>query len=117
MAARQPGQPVWFQIYLNRDRKASEKLLEKVTNAGATAVIFTVDVAWQSKRTRDRRAKASVAPPNGGDENKGDAKDKAVRGTAGQQGAGVSQAISGYQDPHLIWEDIDFIRVSQLQQI
>lgn len=74
MAARKEGQKVFFQvsqvkclrmkanrqIYLNKDRKASEILLEKVTNLGAAAVIFTVDTAWKSKRTRDVRAKTTV---------------------------------------------------------
>lgn len=49
------------QIYLNKDRKASEALLEKVTNYGAAAVMFTVDAAYRSKRTRDVRAKSHVA--------------------------------------------------------
>jgi len=35
-------------------------LLEKVTKLGASAVIFTVDTAWKSKRTRDVRAKTTV---------------------------------------------------------
>lgn len=35
-------------------------LLEKVTKLGAAAVIFTVDTAWKSKRTRDVRAKTTV---------------------------------------------------------
>lgn len=105
MAAREAGQKVWFQIYLNRDRAASERLLEKVTNLGAAAVIFTVDVAWQSKRTRDRRLKADVAPPIASTDKGG------KTGVSGSQGAGVSAAISGYQDPKLVWEDIKFIRV------
>lgn len=99
MEAREAGQKVWFQIYLNRDRAASEKLLKKVTDLGAAAIIFTVDVAWQSKRTRDRRLKAHVAAPIAGP------------GKSGAQAAGVSAAISGYQDPRLVWDDIKFIRV------
>ncbi|KAL1411243.1 hypothetical protein Q8F55_002194 [Vanrija albida] len=105
MDARAEGQKVWFQIYLNRDRKKSEELLAKVTDLGAAAVIFTVDVAWQSKRTRDRRSKAAVSAPNPTSPS-----EKSGRGTAGAQNAGVSQAISGFQDPHLVWDDIDFIR-------
>ena len=57
MAARKEGQKVMFQIYLNKDRKASEALLKKVTDLGAAAIIFTVDAAYRSKRTRDVRAK------------------------------------------------------------
>ena len=45
---------------MNKDRKASEVLLEKVTKLGAAAIMFTVDSAWKSKRTRDVRAKSST---------------------------------------------------------
>jgi hypothetical protein len=57
MQARQAGQNVMFQIYLNKDRAQSEKLLAKVTKLGAAAIMFTVDTPYMSKRTRDRRAK------------------------------------------------------------
>jgi len=53
-------QLISHQIYLNKDRKASEALLEKVTKLGASAIMFTVDAAWRSKRTRDVRAKTAV---------------------------------------------------------
>ena len=104
MAAREEGQQVWFQIYLNRDRKASEVLLKKVTDLGAAAVIFTVDTAWKSKRTRDVRAKTTA--------------EATIKDTSPDEGGrpkskaplGVSAAISGYQDPNLTWEDIEFIR-------
>ncbi|WWC89600.1 uncharacterized protein L201_004525 [Kwoniella dendrophila CBS 6074] len=99
MEAREKGQQVMFQIYLNKDRKVSEKLLEKVTQLGASAIIFTVDTPWRSKRTRDVRSKVAVAPPSSSD---GQTKSKAP--------LGVSQAISGYQDTNLTWNDIGFIR-------
>lgn len=60
MQARQAGQDVMFQIYLNKDRSQSEKLLEKVTKLGASAIMFTVDTPYRSKRTRDVRAKTTV---------------------------------------------------------
>lgn len=101
LEAREEGQKVWFQIYLNKDRERSVELLKKMEQEGVAAVIFTVDVAWQSKRTLDRRAKTALEPPPS---NVGSAK--------GEQGAGVAAAISGYQDTHLVWDDIDFIRVS-----
>lgn len=96
-----------MQIYLNKDRKASEALLKKVTDLGASAVIFTVDTAWKSKRTRDVRAKASIEAP---------IKDSASEGGRGGSKAplGISAAISGYQDTNLTWGDIDFIRVNTI---
>ncbi|KAK6224090.1 hypothetical protein LQW54_000237 [Pestalotiopsis sp. IQ-011] len=92
--ARQEGQNLVFQLYLNKDRSVSKSLIERVERLGAKAIMFTVDVCWQSKRTMDVRPKA----------------------TPGQSSApssapkGVSQAISGYQDTNLTWNDIPFIR-------
>jgi isopentenyl diphosphate isomerase/L-lactate dehydrogenase-like FMN-dependent dehydrogenase len=85
------------KLYLNRDRSASEKLIQKVEKLGAKAIMFTVDVCWQSKRTMDVRTKATPGPSPS-------APSSAPKG--------VSQAISGYQDTNLTWKDIPFIRVS-----
>ncbi|WVQ99149.1 hypothetical protein IAU59_006281 [Kwoniella sp. CBS 9459] len=106
MEARQKGQDVMFQIYLNKDRQASITLLEKVTKLGASAIIFTVDTPWRSKRTRDVRAKTQVAPPPS---NSNDDGGKAAASSS-KAPLGVSRAISGYQDTNLTWKDIDFIR-------
>lgn len=64
---------------------------------GAKAIVFTVDVMWQSKRTMDVRAK--LPSPS-------DAKADAPAP------ASVSHSISGYQDYNLTWKDLSFIRVS-----
>ncbi|KAF9737134.1 glycolate oxidase [Paraphaeosphaeria minitans] len=95
--ARVEGQPLVFQIYLNKDRSASSALIKRVTQLGASAIILTVDVCWQSKRTLDVRAKleevkdAPTPLP--------EVKDKSV-----------SETISGYQDTNLTWSDIAFVK-------
>lgn len=95
-----------FQIYLNKDRSQSEKLLAKVTNLGAAAIMFTVDTPYRSKRTRDVRAKTTVQAP---------IKSTTAEDKPSAAPLGVSQAISGYQDTNLTWDDISFIRVSGRQ--
>ncbi|KAK9776277.1 putative FMN-dependent dehydrogenase-domain-containing protein [Seiridium cardinale] len=92
--ARQDDQNLIFQLYLNKDRPISRSLIEKVEELGARAIMFTVDVCWQSKRTLDVRSKST--PPQSS--------------TPSSSPKGVSQAISGYQDTNLTWEDIPFIR-------
>ncbi|KAJ5621817.1 hypothetical protein N7528_005049 [Penicillium herquei] len=62
-AASNETQNLMFQLYLNKDRSESEKLIQRVENLGAKAIVFTVDVAWESKRTLDVRSKAVTAPP------------------------------------------------------
>jgi L-lactate dehydrogenase (cytochrome) len=82
------------KLYLNKDRQASARLLQKVEALGCQAIMFTVDAAAASKRTLDQRTKVS------------DSTDDDPSGAP----LGVSQAISGYQDDNLVWEDIKFIR-------
>uniref|UniRef100_A0A8H7TSA9 Uncharacterized protein n=1 Tax=Bionectria ochroleuca TaxID=29856 RepID=A0A8H7TSA9_BIOOC len=55
--AKREDQSLIYQLYLNKDRAASETLIQKVEKLGAKAIVFTVDVMWQSKRTMDVRAK------------------------------------------------------------
>ncbi|KAF3051292.1 Cytochrome b2, mitochondrial precursor [Didymella keratinophila] len=101
--ARLEGQPLIFQLYLNKDRSASSALVERVTKLGASAIILTVDVCWQSKRTLDVREKlkeVSDAP----------APKSITTPTAGSKEKSVSEQISGYQATDLTWDDIAFIR-------
>lgn len=96
MEAREPGQPLFFQLYMNRSREASESLLRKVEKAGFNAIFLTVDAAVPGKRERDQRVKGEFSGP-------------AVNGTD-RAGNGVAQAISGYQDPDVCWADIPWIQ-------
>ncbi|KAL4874295.1 L-mandelate dehydrogenase [Aspergillus karnatakaensis] len=114
-AAREDSdQPLMFQLYLNKDRKASADLLRKVEKLGAKAIVFTVDVAWESKRTLDVRAKAGpiLGTPANSSTNSSSASSSSSSGRARPQRkeAGVAQAIGGYQDRNLTWKDISFIR-------
>ncbi|KAF2448724.1 hypothetical protein P171DRAFT_461459 [Karstenula rhodostoma CBS 690.94] len=101
--ARLEGQPLVFQIYLNKDRSASSALIKRVTQLGASAIILTVDVCWQSKRTLDVRAKL-------GEMNNVPAALSPTAPVAGVKGKSVSEAISGYQDSNLAWSDIAFVK-------
>ncbi|SJX60151.1 related to L-lactate dehydrogenase (cytochrome b2) [Sporisorium reilianum f. sp. reilianum] len=97
--ARQKDQPVIYQLYVNKDRAASERILRKVEARGVSAVMLTVDAPVMGKRERDRRVK--------GDEvEMGVDHGKDVKA----QGGGVAQAISGYIDPNLTWDDIAWFR-------
>ena len=66
--------------------------------------MFTVDAASRSKRTLDQRTKgvSDTPPPS--------AKEQGSGGQKPSKAAGISQAISGYQDDNLVWDDINFIK-------
>ena len=89
LAVRQPGQPIFYQLYVNRDRKASERILQKVEERGVNAVFLTVDAAVMGKRERDMRAKGEAVETGGG-------------AGGAITGGGVASAISGYIDPNVV---------------
>ncbi|KAI9159160.1 LOW QUALITY PROTEIN: (S)-mandelate dehydrogenase [Paramyrothecium foliicola] len=98
--ARSDNQPLFYQLYLDKDRQKSGKLIKKAEQLGAKAIIFTVDVMQQTKRTLDVRTKVKNNPSS-----------KVPKTASSASGlAGVSASISGYQDFGLTWRDIDFIR-------
>lgn len=99
--ARNPNQPLFYQVYLNKDRQASREVIQKADRLGAKAIVFTVDVMRQTKRTLDVRNKRLSNPTP---------KDGIAAPSAGA--GSVSASISGYQDFGLTWGDIGFIRVS-----
>ncbi|EIW70925.1 hypothetical protein TREMEDRAFT_28420 [Tremella mesenterica DSM 1558] len=100
LSSRIPNQKIMFQIYLNKNRSASASLLQKVTQAGVDAIIFTVDNPGNAKRTMDVRAKHSglEVPINGPN-------DRLSRAPMG-----IGEIIGGYQDRRLVWDDVGFIR-------
>lgn len=52
-----PSQHLVFQLYLNKDRAASERLVRKIEAQGFRAIMVTVDAAVPGKRELDQRAK------------------------------------------------------------
>ena len=54
--------PIWFQLYVLRDRAFMRDLLAKATDAGATALVFTVDMPVPGARYRD--AHSGMSGPN-----------------------------------------------------
>lgn len=89
--ARDAGQPLIFQLYLNWDRKKSEEIVRKVEELKINGIMFTVDAPVPGKRERDLRAKGDFDDDEGGTK-------------------GVAQAISGYQAADLSWKDVDWLK-------
>ena len=54
IAAAVPGSPLWFQLYIYRDRELTRRLLERVESAGYRAIVLTVDAPYVANRERDR---------------------------------------------------------------
>jgi L-lactate dehydrogenase (cytochrome) len=60
------NKPIWFQLYMIRDRAFMGDLLSRAREAGCSALIFTVDMPVPGTRYRDSRSGLSGAPGLGG---------------------------------------------------
>jgi L-lactate dehydrogenase (cytochrome) len=60
--ARASSAPIWFQLYVLRDRAFMRDLLARAANAGATTLVFTVDMPVPGARYRD--AHSGMSGPN-----------------------------------------------------
>ena len=49
------NRPIWFQLYVMRDRSYAEDLMARAQSVGCTTLVFTVDLAVVGQRYRDGR--------------------------------------------------------------
>jgi L-lactate dehydrogenase (cytochrome) len=61
VAEHSPG-PLWFQLYVSRDRGYVRELLDRARRAGYLALVITVDVQRAGARERDRRNGFTLPP-------------------------------------------------------
>jgi L-lactate dehydrogenase (cytochrome) len=61
VAEQSPG-PLWFQLYVSRDRGYVRELLGRARSAGYLALVITVDVQRAGARERDRRNGFTLPP-------------------------------------------------------
>jgi L-lactate dehydrogenase (cytochrome) len=54
--AAQSVQPIWFQLYVLKDRGFMRAVLERARAAGVTTLVFTVDLPTPGPRYRDARS-------------------------------------------------------------
>jgi L-lactate dehydrogenase (cytochrome) len=93
--------PLFFQLYVDKQREKSEKLLKRVSEMGVKAIFVTVDAPVAGKREADERVKVdeSISAPMSGTKAKNDAK-----------GGSLGRIMAGYIDASLSWEDIPWLR-------
>ena len=97
-----PNHPFFFQLYVNRDRKQSEEIIDMLhRNKNVTAIFVTVDAAAAGKREADERVKADedLSVPLSSVSAKNDSR-----------GGGYGRVMGTYIDPGLTWDDIAWLR-------
>jgi L-lactate dehydrogenase (cytochrome) len=101
IANRKSDQALIYQLYINKDRLASEKILAKIQKQPKgtfAAIMLTVDAPVMGNRESDMRAKGEIVQTGG--ETEGGSSD----------GKGVGAAISGYIDPSIGWDIIKWYK-------
>ncbi|KAI1260489.1 FMN-dependent dehydrogenase-domain-containing protein [Xylariaceae sp. FL1019] len=93
--------PVFFQLYVDRNRKNSEKLLQVAKDRGVKAIFLTIDAPVVGKREADERLKAdeSLKLPMSGVKAKNDSK-----------GGSLGRIMGAFIDSSLTWNDIAWLR-------
>jgi 4-hydroxymandelate oxidase len=79
--------PVWFQLYVQRDRAFTRDLVQRAEDSGCRALCVTVDSPTFGARNREDRAR-------------GDLPERELPNLKGKN----------YLDPTLTWKDIDWLR-------
>ncbi|ETN45580.1 uncharacterized protein HMPREF1541_09412, partial [Cyphellophora europaea CBS 101466] len=95
-----PGHPLFYQLYFNRDRRVTEKLVREVSrNPNLKAITVTVDLPVVGKREDDERVKIEATY-------------KASKNMQSQniardnKGSGLARATGSFIDPALNWDDL-----------
>ena len=99
--------PVWFQLYVYKDRGATEALVQRVEAAGCRALVLTVDAPLLGRRERDVRNRFAL-PPELGIENLHAAGYAQVPRQAGD--SGLAAYVADLLDPGLTWDAIGWLR-------
>lgn len=96
-----PGQTLFLQLYVNRDREITKRYVQHAEKRGVKALFITVDAPQLGRREKDMRMKfvdeSGVAKVQDGDKNV-------------KKDEGVARAISSFIDPSLSWKDIPWFK-------
>ena len=100
--------PVWFQLYVYRDRAATAALVARAEAAGAGALVLTVDAPLLGRRERDVRNRFHL-PPGLRVENMSAAGVTATS-SCGRPSSGLAAYVAAKLDPALQWKDVAWLR-------
>jgi 4-hydroxymandelate oxidase len=98
--------PVWFQLYVYRDREATKELVKRVISAGCKALVVTVDAPLLGKREKDVRNRFVL--PEGLDVKNMSASLKG--GNKHEEGSELAGYFASELDPSLRWKDVEWFK-------
>ena len=105
--AHAAGGPLWFQLYVYKDRGATTALIERAEAAGCRALVLTVDAQIWGRREADVRNNFKL-PPGLSVANLADYAKEMF--PSGLPGSGLAAYVSQMLDPSLSWKDLAWLR-------
>ncbi|KAF2085959.1 hypothetical protein K490DRAFT_45658 [Saccharata proteae CBS 121410] len=96
-----PNHTFFFQLYVNKDRRASETLLRSLRSLSLRAIFVTVDAPVPGKREADERVRSdeSLSTPMSG-----------AKAGNDKKGGGLGRVMGSYIDASLCWEDLGWLK-------
>jgi L-lactate dehydrogenase (cytochrome) len=96
--AKQGDQVQWLQLYVNKDRAITRKIIEHAEKRGCKGLFITVDAPLLGRREKDMRSKFTDPGSN------------VQQGSQTDTSQGAARAISSFIDPSLSWKDIPWFQ-------
>lgn len=104
--AKAASGPIWFQLYIYKDRGATVDLIRRVETARFSALLLTVDAPVLGRRERDVRNRFHLPPSLS-------AKNLSAAGMADIPQSAESALAAYFEsllDPSLSWRDLEWLR-------
>jgi 4-hydroxymandelate oxidase len=99
--------PLWFQLYLYRDRGQSRALVERAVAAGCQALVLTVDAAIIGTRERDARNRFHLPAGLVAANLMGTGRETLSRS---EHGSALSHYVQEQLKTDLSWSDLEWLR-------
>ncbi|PKS08959.1 hypothetical protein jhhlp_003572 [Lomentospora prolificans] len=98
MDAADGDQVQWLQLYVNKDREITKRIVQHAEKRGCKALFITVDAPQLGRREKDMRVKFTDEGSN------------VQSGQETDNSQGAARAISSFIDPALSWKDIPWFQ-------
>ena len=99
--------PLWFQLYMYKDREATRDLIARVEKTRCSAIMLTVDAPLLGPRERDVRNRFTL-PEGLSVKNLLGAGKGIVAKEAG--GSGLASYVASFLDPSISWKDVEWLQ-------
>ncbi|KAI0038703.1 FMN-linked oxidoreductase, partial [Auriscalpium vulgare] len=95
-----PDQVQFLQLYVNKDREVTKRIVQHAEQRGVKALFITVDAPQLGRREKDMRMKFEAEDPS----------EVTKAGEKVNRTQGAAKAITGFIDPGLKWADIPWFK-------